>query len=65
MSDGCARCNDDLYEELLNEVYEDVTICGFTQSQGTLLREIDPIAFSCGMSEEEENLCEECQKEFD
>lgn len=49
------ECSDEEYEDFLNECYEAVTICGFVYEQGTLLKQLDPIAFSCGKSEYESN----------
>lgn len=42
---------EDMYEEMLNECYEPVSICGFNYDQGHALRNLDPIAFRCGVSE--------------
>ena len=39
------------YENMLNEVYEPVSICGYDYEQGTVLRRLDPVAFGCGVSE--------------
>jgi len=60
----CARCDEEKYEEFLNEILTDVKVGNFTFSPGRVLRELDPIAFSCGMSEIEDNLCEICQQDF-
>lgn len=61
--------NEDEYEEYLNEIYGDVKICGFNYQQGTLLKEIDPTAFSCGMNDydsfNEKWKCTECDEEYD
>ena len=46
---------EDMYEELLNDCYEGVSVCGFEYEQGTLLRGADPIAFRCGVLEWEGN----------
>ena len=43
--------DEDQYEEMLNDIYGTVGVCGFEYGQGTLLREIDPIAFQCGLSD--------------
>ncbi len=43
----------DEYEELLDEIYGDVQIGNLSYSTGRVLRCVDPIAFSCGMAEEE------------
>lgn len=42
---------EDMYEELLNECHEPVSICGHNYDQGSALRNLDPIAFRCGVSE--------------
>lgn len=42
---------EDMYEEQLNECYEPVSICGFNYDQGHALRNLDPIAFRCGVCE--------------
>lgn len=65
--DTCARCDEDKYEEFLNEVTEQVQVCNFWMEQGTILRQCDEIAFRCGMSEIEEleDLCPTCKEEFD
>lgn len=41
MSDG--------YVELLNDMYDMVDVCGYSFEAGAVLREMDPIAFRCGM----------------
>ncbi len=45
--------SEDDYEELLDELYGDVQIGSYSYSSGRALKEIDPIAFRCGISEEE------------
>lgn len=42
---------EDMYEDMLNECYEPVSICGFNYDQGHALRNLDPIAFRCGVCE--------------
>jgi len=39
------------YEEELNEVEDDVVICGLHYGAGSALRELDPTAFRCGVLE--------------
>jgi hypothetical protein len=45
--------DEDEYEALIDEINGDVTIGSLTYSAGRVLREVDPIAFRCGMAEEE------------
>lgn len=39
------------FEEQVNELHEDIVICGMTFLPGRVLREVDPIAFRCGYLE--------------
>ena len=56
------------FEDMLNDCYPPVSICGYEYEAGRTLKEIDPIAFDCGFadwisSELDENL-EEVEGEF-
>lgn len=42
---------ENLFEQELNELYEDVNVCGYGYESGALLRSIDPIAFREGLLE--------------
>ena len=58
--------SEDDYEERLNELFGEVSVCGINFDAGTLLKEIDPIAFRCGQSDEETRWeCTECGKEHE
>ena len=48
--------SDDDYEEILNDTYAEVEICGYMYSQGTAIRELDNTAFRVGKSEEIDNI---------
>ena len=61
-NDNCSSCNEDAYEENLNEIYGNILVCGFSHPSGTLLKEIDPTAFRVGMADEE-CTCEEDEDE--
>lgn len=39
------------YAEYLNEIYENVNICGYEYPAGDALYEIDPTAFAVGMAD--------------
>jgi len=57
---------DDEYEEMLNELYGTVTVCGMEYDAGTVLKEVDPIAFRCGVADEPIKWqCGECDTIFD
>ena len=42
---------EDLFEETLNDIYDDVKIEGLTFSAGQIVRNLDPVAFRCGVSD--------------
>ena len=51
------------YIDLLNEVYyEEVTICGMTFSQGDALKDLDPVAFRCSLSDCESEMQSELEE---
>ena len=50
---NCAASDDKMYEEYLTEIYGTVSVCGMEYDAGRALRELDPTAFRCGMSEYE------------
>jgi len=62
---------DDEYEDILNETYGTVDVCGITFDSGAILRKLDPTAFRCGMTEYEDSLepeewaCGVCGNTFD
>ena len=56
---SCIGCDADLYEAHLTEIYGTVEVCGNTYDSGYLLRELDEIAFRCGMADSEET-CGDC-----
>jgi len=56
---------EEAYEDTLNDIYGDVSICGQERPSGTVLKEIDPIAFNCGMSDNEDIVRENAEQEID
>lgn len=42
---------EDMYEDMLDDCNEVVNIGGMRYNPGRVLREVDPIAFDCGVSE--------------
>lgn len=42
---------ENLYEETLNDIYDDVKIGELTFSAGQIVRNLDPVAFRCGVSD--------------
>lgn len=56
------------YEDILNELYEDIIICGMPYAPGYALHEVDPIAFRCGKMDYEASnsvyVCSVCNTEY-
>ena len=54
------------YEDMLTDVYGMVNICGMEYPSGAALKELDPTAFRCGMSDEPVvYVCGECHAEYE
>ena len=53
------------YEELIDEISEEVKIGSLTYSPGRVLKEVDPIAFRCGMADESDRYYEQFQDEHE
>lgn len=43
--DKSEHCNEWDFEEMLNENYEEVNVCGYSYSAGAALCKLDPVAF--------------------
>lgn len=50
IADYLADCEDE-YDEMLDECNEIVTVCGMTYSPSEVLKNVDPIAYRCGMAD--------------
>lgn len=54
------------FEEYLNNAYGDVEVCGMSYPAGRALKELDPIAFNCALSDEPiRYACGECDTEYE
>ena len=56
-------CTDDEYEQMLDDVYGDVEICGMIYSSSRALKLLDPVAYRCAKNDFESDYdldnCEE------
>ena len=52
---------EELFEELLDECYPEVSVGCCSWTAGYLMKEMDPIAFRCGVSEELDSLASDGQ----
>jgi len=50
---SCKGCDEEKFEEYLDEIYGNVSICGYEYPAGQALREVDPIAFRVCFADEE------------
>jgi hypothetical protein len=59
---GQVDISNDEYQEFLNEIHGDVTICGMTYGQGDALEALDPVAFRCGLGDYESEIQSELEE---
>ena len=48
------NCDEDYYDSMLDECYEDVEICGYKYAPSIALYRVDPVAYRCGRSDWED-----------
>ena len=41
----------ELYKDMLDEIYGEIKVCGMTYAASKVLKDVDPIAFSCGFAD--------------
>lgn len=52
------------YEDILNDIYGDVEVCGNSYGAGSLLVDADPVAFRCGKGDYESELQSELEEQL-
>jgi hypothetical protein len=62
---GEVTLSDSEYEEILNEIYGDVEVCGYTFGSGSLLVDADPTAFRCGKNDYESGIQTELESQLE
>jgi hypothetical protein len=50
------RMMEELYDDMLDDCYQDIVIAGITYSASVAFKRIDPIAYRCGMNDYESHL---------
>ena len=56
-------CTDEEYNEYLDNIFDEVEVCGMTYNVSYALKELDPIAYRCGKSEYEADFdLENCEE---
>lgn len=43
--------DDDVYDEMLDDCYEDIDICGYSYSPSVALSRVDEVAYNCGRND--------------
>ncbi len=59
---GQVDISNDEYKELLNEIYGETQVCGYTYSQGYVLEATDPVAFLIGLCDYESQIQSEMEE---
>lgn len=62
---GQIKISESDYIDFLDECYEEVIICGMTFSQGGALKNLDPVAFRCGLGDYESEIQSELEEAID
>ena len=64
---GCGEVelSDSEYQEILNEIYGDVTVCGMSYGAGDALEALDPVAFRCSKGDHESELTADLEEALD
>ncbi len=47
-------CDESYYDDLLDDCYGEIEICGYTYSASIALYRVDPVAYNCGRSDWED-----------
>lgn len=64
VENGEVSLSDDEYEEVLNELYGTVEVCGMTFDSGSILKDQDPTAFRCGKNDYESSIQTELEDQL-
>lgn len=57
--------NEEEYDEMLDNCYGDIDVCGYKYPASRLLSEVDPIAYNCGHSDYNSSLLSDIQSEIE
>lgn len=60
------ECSDEVYNNMLDDCYEEVNVCGCIYQPSEALKQLDPIAYRCGKSDyESEYDLDNCEEYID
>ena len=57
--------NNDYYDEMLDECYGEIDICGCSYCPSIALYRVDPIAYNCGMNDYYDSVAKDIEYEID
>lgn len=62
---GEVTLSDSEYEEVLDDIYGEVVVCGSTYGSGSILAGQDPVAFRCGKVDYESAIQDELEEQLE
>jgi hypothetical protein len=65
VTNGEVDLSESEYEDVLDEIYEPVVICGMTYNVGSVLSSVDPVAFRCAQGDYESELQAELEAQLE
>lgn len=65
VENGEVILSDSQWIDVLDEIYGDVEVCGFSYSSGSILQDQDPVAFRCGRGDYESALQAELEDQLE
>jgi hypothetical protein len=65
VTNGEVDLSESEYEDILDEIYEPVVICGMTYNVGAILSGVDPVAFRCAQGDHESELTSELEDQLE
>ena len=57
--------DEDVYDEMLDECYEEIEICGYSYAPSIALYRVDKIAYQCGMNDYYDSLSSDIEYELE
>ena len=57
--------DEELYDEMLDECYEEIEICGYSYSPSLVLYRVDEVAYRCGMNDYYDGLASDIEYELE
>ena len=65
VENGEVSLSESEYEEILNEIYGEVSVCGHMYGSGSILIDQDPCAFRCGKGDYESGIQTELEEQLE